>query len=83
MSGAFNRMLGFFFYITGWAAVFNQAGAYVTAAVLMALLFAEIKCVEEKELAERFGDVYLRYKKETPFFFPAVLRRKAPPSAGA
>lgn len=72
-------MFGFSFYIAGWAAVFNQAGAYAAAAVLMALLLAEIKYVEEKELAERFGDAYLRYKKETPFFFPRIRNKKVPP----
>lgn len=72
-------MFGFFCYISGWAALFNQAGAYAAAAVLMALLLAQIKWVEEKELAERFGDAYLRYKKETPFFFPEIPRKKALP----
>ena len=63
-------MLGFFLYLAGWAAVFNRTGSWVAAAVLMVLLVLEIKWVEEKELAERFGDVYRAYKKKTPFFIP-------------
>ncbi len=72
-------MFGFFCYIAGWAALLNRPGAYAAAGVLMALLLAEIKCVEEKELAERFGEAYLRYKKETPFFFPALPVKKVQP----
>ncbi len=63
-------MLGFFLYLAGWAALFNRTGSWVAAAVLMVLLVLEIKCVEEKELAQRFGDVYRAYKKKTPFFIP-------------
>jgi protein-S-isoprenylcysteine O-methyltransferase Ste14 len=28
--------------------------------------------IEEKELEERFGENYIRYKKETPFLFPKI-----------
>ncbi len=63
-------MLGFFFYLSGWAAWINQAGACFGALLLIALLIAEIKLVEEKELEKRFGDAYRQYKKEVPFFVP-------------
>lgn len=63
-------MLGFFLYLAGWTALFNQAGAYVAAGTLILLLILEIKYVEEKELEQRFGDAYRQYKKETPFFIP-------------
>ena len=36
----------------------------------MVLLVLEIKFIEEKELEQRFGDVYRAYKKKTPFFIP-------------
>ncbi len=68
-------MLGFFLYLSGWAALFNRAGSWIAAAVLVALLILEIKRIEEKELEERFGDAYREYKKETPFFFPKLLRK--------
>lgn len=63
-------MLGFFLYLAGWAALFNRTGSWTAAAILMVLLALEIKLIEEKELAERFGDVYRTYKKKTPFFIP-------------
>ena len=63
-------MLGFFLYLAGWAALFNRAGSWVAAVVLMVLLILEIKLIEEKELEQRFGDVYREYKKKTPFFIP-------------
>lgn len=46
-------------------------GAALTLA-LAALLIAYIKRVEERELAERFGQVYLDYKRQTPFMIPRV-----------
>ena len=63
-------ILGFFLYLAGWAALFNRAGSWVAAVVLMVLLILEIKLIEEKELEQRFGDVYREYKKKTPFFIP-------------
>ena len=65
-------MLGFFLYLAGWAALFNRTGSWGAAIVLMALLILEIKCIEEKELEQRFGDVYREYKKKTPFFIPKL-----------
>ncbi|MBU9888405.1 MAG: isoprenylcysteine carboxylmethyltransferase family protein [Candidatus Omnitrophica bacterium] len=73
-------MFGFFCYLSGWAAIFNRPGAYAGASLIMALLLVEIITVEEKELAERFGDAYLHYKKETSFFFPELPRKKAQPA---
>lgn len=63
-------MLGFFLYLSGWAALFNRAGSWIAAVLLTAFFLFEVKFIEEKELEERFGDAYRQYKKETPFFFP-------------
>jgi protein-S-isoprenylcysteine O-methyltransferase Ste14 len=63
-------ILGFFLYLAGWTALFNRMGSWAAAIVLMVLLVLEIKFVEEKELEQRFGDVYREYKKKTPFFIP-------------
>ncbi|MFH1800947.1 MAG: isoprenylcysteine carboxylmethyltransferase family protein [Candidatus Omnitrophota bacterium] len=63
-------MLGFFLYLAGWTSLFNRAGSWAAALVLMVLLVLEIKFIEEKELEQRFGDVYRAYKKKTPFFIP-------------
>jgi len=40
-----------------------------------ALLILYIKGIEEKELAERFGDAYLAYKGEVPFMLPRFPKR--------
>jgi protein-S-isoprenylcysteine O-methyltransferase Ste14 len=37
---------------------------------LGASLLAYLKHLEERELAERFGEAYLAYKRETPFIIP-------------
>ena len=44
--------------------------------VLAASLLAYLKCLEEGELAERFGEAYLAYKRETPFIIPRLARRR-------
>jgi protein-S-isoprenylcysteine O-methyltransferase Ste14 len=44
--------------------------------VLAALLILYLKRIEEGELAERFGDAYLVYKREVPFIIPAMPRWK-------
>ena len=38
------------------------------------LLVLYIKLIEEKELQQRFGEEYLLYKKQTPFFIPGLKR---------
>jgi protein-S-isoprenylcysteine O-methyltransferase Ste14 len=39
-----------------------------------ALLILYLKRIEEKELAERFGDAYLAYKREVPFIIPNLRK---------
>lgn len=63
-------IMGFFLYILGWAFLANSWLALVAAALVQALLFMEIKFIEEPELTKRFGIAYLEYKKEIPFMFP-------------
>jgi protein-S-isoprenylcysteine O-methyltransferase Ste14 len=43
--------------------------------LLNSLLLLYLKLVEENELAERFGDEYLAYKREVPFILPRITRR--------
>ena len=40
-----------------------------------ALLILYLKQLEEKELAERFGDAYLQYRREVPFIIPKPPKR--------
>ena len=42
--------------------------------VLAGLLVLYLKRVEDKELAERFGEDYLAYKREVPFIIPKTPR---------
>lgn len=69
-------MLGFFSYLSGWAFLFNEAGAFLAAAFFIIFLLAEVKIIEEPELEKRFGDAYREYKKEIPFIFPKWGGRK-------
>ena len=40
------------------------------------LLVLYLKLLEEKELAERFGEAYLAYKREVPFIIPRLPKRQ-------
>jgi len=44
--------------------------------VLATLLILYLKRIEERELAERFGNAYRTYRREAPFIIPAIPRRK-------
>jgi protein-S-isoprenylcysteine O-methyltransferase Ste14 len=44
-------------------------------AALTALLLVYIKRMEEKELAERFGEEYVAYRRDVPFIIPRMPRR--------
>jgi protein-S-isoprenylcysteine O-methyltransferase Ste14 len=61
---------GHFFYLLGFASFFNAVGGYTFSALFFALMIAEIKGIEERELVKRFGEAYIQYKKETPFMIP-------------
>ena len=52
-----------------------------TAVVLFlaASLLVYLKRLEEGELAERFGEAYLAYKREVPFIIPRPPRRRERP----
>lgn len=56
----------------------STAAATVTGTGLVllfgGLLVLYLKRVEEKELAERFGDDYLKYMREVPFIIPRMPR---------
>lgn len=69
-------MLGLFLYLSGWALLFNEAGAFLAAVFFIILNLAEVKIIEEPELEKRFGDAYREYKKEIPFIFPKWGGRK-------
>ena len=43
--------------------------------ILGGLLLIYNKRVEERELAERFGEAYLQYKREVPFIIPRLSKK--------
>ena len=52
----------------------TAGSAFVLA--LAASLLTYLKCLEEGELAERFGEAYLAYRRETPFIIPRLRGRR-------
>ena len=40
------------------------------------VLILYLKSLEEKELAERFGEAYLQYKREVPFIIPRLPKKQ-------
>lgn len=61
--------------ILGYLGLCIVVGTLVGAALviaLAALLLLYLKRVEEKELAERFGEPYLAYKQQVPFIIPKL-----------
>lgn len=60
----------------GIALMARTATGAMLSASLAAVLLAYLKLIEERELAERFGDEYLAYKRRTPFIIPRLTRRE-------
>lgn len=55
-----------------WIGSFSAVGIVLLFGLLLVLY---IKLLEEKELAARFGESYLEYKRNTPFMLPRFHRR--------
>jgi protein-S-isoprenylcysteine O-methyltransferase Ste14 len=53
--------------------------------IFAAALLTYLKCLEEPELAERFGEAYVQYKRSTPFIIPLAPRGRTQrePEGGA
>lgn len=69
-------VFGYSLYLLGWAFWWDQTGALAVSIAVAVLLCLDIKLIEEKELAVRFGDAYLQYKKETPFIVPRFFVKR-------
>jgi protein-S-isoprenylcysteine O-methyltransferase Ste14 len=70
--------LGTILFYTGISVIARSYLSVGTTIVITLFLIVMIKAFEEKEMALRFGEDYMRYKKETPFLIPRVhwLRKK-------
>ena len=62
----------------GISILFDSISSLVMVSIFSVIILLYSRFIEEKELEIRFGDEYLTYKKETPFFIPIhpSLRRK-------
>lgn len=58
----------------GWALFVNYVGVYVVAILTVPSLYL-VAVLEERELLERFGDEYARYRERVPRFVPRLGAR--------
>ena len=67
--------LGNLIYCFAFGTFFGNLTIGMVCIVLeIILIMAYIKGIEEKELALRFGQEYLKYKKNTPFLIPKIKK---------
>jgi len=67
--------LGTILAYTGIGVMAGSVMGLVLMACFIGLLLLYLKRMEERELAERFGEAYLAYKREVPFIIPRLPRR--------
>lgn len=67
--------LGTILAYLGIAIIAGSVMGLVLMACFIGLLLLYLKRMEERELAERFGEAYLAYKREVPFIIPRRPRR--------
>ena len=68
--------LGTILAYLGMAVAVGTIAGTVLVLSLAASLLVYLKRLEEGEFAERFGEAYLAYKRETPFIIPRLPRRR-------
>lgn len=65
--------------VTAYLGIAVYAGTLAGIGIVLGfgtLLVLYLKLLEEKELAERFGEEYLAYKREVPFIIPKFPKRQ-------
>jgi protein-S-isoprenylcysteine O-methyltransferase Ste14 len=67
--------LGAIVMYLGVAILFGSMGAVVLVLLGTGLLLTYIKRIEEREMETRFGQEYLKYKKQTPFLIPRFWKQ--------
>jgi protein-S-isoprenylcysteine O-methyltransferase Ste14 len=60
----------------GLAIVAGTVAGIVLVACFAVLLMIYLKRIEERELAKRFGEAYLKYRREVPFIIPRPPKRQ-------
>ena len=68
--------LGTFIFYLGIGTVIGSPSFIALVTLFTAILLVYIKRVEERELEERFGEEYLKYKATTSFFIPRIAPRR-------
>ena len=68
--------LGTILAYLGVAVAVGTIAGTVLVLSLAASLLVYLKRLEEGELAERFGEAYLAYRREVPFIIPRLARRR-------
>jgi protein-S-isoprenylcysteine O-methyltransferase Ste14 len=59
----------------GWFFIFRLTFLLIVTFLFMILAYVGVIQWEEKELTERFGGEYLRYKETVPRFIPSLKKR--------
>jgi len=67
--------LGAIVMYLGVAILFGSMGSVVLVLLGTGLLLTYIKRIEEREMEIRFGQEYLKYKKQTPFLIPRLWKQ--------
>ena len=67
--------LGAIVMYLGVAILFGSMGSVVLVLLGTGLLLTYIKRIEEREMEIRFGQEYLKYKKQTPFLIPRFWKQ--------
>lgn len=67
--------LGLINFYFGISIAIGSISSLIIVFIFSLLILTYIRFIEEKELAQRYGDDYLVYKKSTPFLFPRGTRK--------
>jgi protein-S-isoprenylcysteine O-methyltransferase Ste14 len=72
-------LAGRFILLVGLGILFQSLSLiFIFTPVLVLLNLTYLKAIEEKEMERKFGEDYLRYKREIPMFFPRFKKRNPP-----